>query len=163
MPQSEPIPPLPARLSAGCSNARDGSEPPMPGPRPDEGWRPTTQKKKDKKEETHMLNRRQILRNAGGTALLLSGSYLAGWPLKALAGETATLPFDNGERPLVQYPQKRPLLRLTTRPPQLEPPFSVFDESVITPNDAFFVRYHLTLAPPPISTPIPTGSRSRAW
>jgi sulfite dehydrogenase len=95
-----------------------------------------------------MLNRRQILRNAGGTALLLSGSYLAGWPLKALAGETATLPFDNGERPLVQYPQKRPLLRLTTRPPQLETPFSVFDESVITPNDAFFVRYHLTLAPP---------------
>ncbi|MFZ5791058.1 MAG: molybdopterin-dependent oxidoreductase [Pseudomonadota bacterium] len=95
-----------------------------------------------------MLNRRQILRGAGGTALLLGGSYLAGWPLKALAGETATLPFDNGERPLVQYPQKRPLLRLTTRPPQLETPFSVFDESVITPNDAFFVRYHLTMAPP---------------
>jgi len=25
---------------------------------------------------------------------------------------------------------------------------AVFDESVITPNDAFFVRYHLTVAPP---------------
>ena len=57
-------------------------------------------------------------------------------------------PFDNGERPLVKYPQKRPLLRLTTRPPQLETPFAVFNESVLTPNDAFFVRYHLTLSPP---------------
>ena len=95
-----------------------------------------------------MINRRQILRGAGSTALLLGGGYLAGWPLRALAADTATLPFDNGERPFVQYPQKRPLLRLTTRPPQLETPFSVFDEGVITPNDAFFVRYHLTLAPP---------------
>jgi sulfite dehydrogenase len=59
-----------------------------------------------------------------------------------------TLPFANGQRPLVQYPQKRPLIRLTTRPPQLETPMAVFDEGVITPNDAFFVRYHLTVAPP---------------
>src|SRR6185312_4521193 len=35
----------------------------------------------------------------------------------------------------------------TSRPPQLETPFSVFDESVITPNDAFFVRYHLADIP----------------
>jgi DMSO/TMAO reductase YedYZ molybdopterin-dependent catalytic subunit len=64
------------------------------------------------------------------------------------AAEVASLPFANGERPLVKYPQKRPLLRLTTRPPQLETPFSVFNEGVLTPNDAFFVRYHLTLSPP---------------
>jgi DMSO/TMAO reductase YedYZ molybdopterin-dependent catalytic subunit len=68
----------------------------------------------------------------------------------AAAEETVTLPFDNGERPLVAYPQKRPLIRLTTRPPQLETPFSVFNDGVITPNDAFFVRYHLTLSPPPM-------------
>src|SRR3954452_15043205 len=61
--------------------------------------------------------------------------------------ETATLGFPNGERPIVQYPGKRPMLRLTTRPPQLETPFSVFDESLITPNDAFFVRYHLADIP----------------
>jgi sulfite dehydrogenase len=76
------------------------------------------------------------------------GSGLASTPLSALAAETVTLPFDNGERPLIEYPQKRPLIRLTTRPPQLETPFAVYDGSTITPNDAFFVRYHLTQSPP---------------
>jgi sulfite dehydrogenase (cytochrome) subunit A len=51
-------------------------------------------------------------------------------------------PFANGERKLVAFPEKRPLIVLTSRPPQLETPFSVFNEGVITPNDAFFVRYH---------------------
>jgi DMSO/TMAO reductase YedYZ molybdopterin-dependent catalytic subunit len=60
-----------------------------------------------------------------------------------------TLPFENGERELVKYPQKRPLIRLTTRPPQLETPFEIFNEGVLTPNDAFFVRYHLAGSPPP--------------
>jgi sulfite dehydrogenase (cytochrome) subunit A len=61
--------------------------------------------------------------------------------------ESITLPFGNGERLLVRYPQKRPLIRLTSRPPQLETPFSVFAEGPITPNDAFFVRYHLASLP----------------
>ena len=39
------------------------------------------------------------------------------------------------------------MIGLTGRPPQLETPFSVFDESAITPNDAFFVRYHLAGIP----------------
>lgn len=69
---------------------------------------------------------------------------------KALGEETITLPFENGRRPLVKYPQKRPLIRVTTRPPQLETPFSVFNEDVLTANDAFFVRYHLSMAPPPM-------------
>ena len=33
--------------------------------------------------------------------------------------ESITLPFGNGERPLVRYPQKRPLIRLTSRPRNL--------------------------------------------
>jgi DMSO/TMAO reductase YedYZ molybdopterin-dependent catalytic subunit len=57
------------------------------------------------------------------------------------------MPFANGERPLVKYPQKRPMIGLTGRPPQLETPFPVFNENVITPNDAFFVRYHLADIP----------------
>jgi len=65
---------------------------------------------------------------------------------RALA-ETIALPFGNGERPLVKYPQKRPLIQLTSRPPQLETPFSVYAEGPITPNDAFFVRYHLAGVP----------------
>ncbi len=61
--------------------------------------------------------------------------------------ETVDLPFGNGERPVVQYPQKRSLIRLTARPPQLETPMGVFAEGAITPNDAFFVRYHLADIP----------------
>jgi len=61
--------------------------------------------------------------------------------------ETVTLGFGNGERPVVAYPQKRALIRLTSRPPQLETPFAVYDGSVLTPNDAFFVRYHLANIP----------------
>jgi DMSO/TMAO reductase YedYZ molybdopterin-dependent catalytic subunit len=67
-------------------------------------------------------------------------------PVRALA-ETVTLPFDNGERPLVKYPQKRPMIGLTSRPPQLETPFAVFNDGPITPNNAFFVRYHLADVP----------------
>jgi DMSO/TMAO reductase YedYZ molybdopterin-dependent catalytic subunit len=67
--------------------------------------------------------------------------------LDALAVDSLSLPFANGERPVAQYPQKRPMIVLTSRPPQLETPWEVFDEGVITPNDAFFVRYHLAAIP----------------
>ncbi len=65
----------------------------------------------------------------------------------AAAADRTVLPVGNGERPLSQYPQKRPLILQTSRPPQLETPFEIFDEGVITPNDAFFVRYHLAGIP----------------
>src|SRR6201999_3674262 len=67
--------------------------------------------------------------------------------LKEFAEDTVTLPFDNGKRPLAKYPQKRPMIGLTSRPPQLETPFSIFDDGPITPNNAFFVRYHLAGVP----------------
>ena len=90
-------------------------------------------------------NRRRFIRTAGFAGL---AGWLGGHSWRVLAEPTVTLPFENGQRPLVKYPQKRPLIRLTTRPPQLETPFEVFNESVITPNDAFFVRYHLSESPP---------------
>ena len=80
---------------------------------------------------------------AAGTCAISVGKLASA----CAADATVTLPFGNGERPLVTYPGKRPLIRLTTRPPQLETPFSVFDEGLITPNDAFFVRYHLAGIP----------------
>ena len=87
------------------------------------------------------ISRRSFLRRATFAA--------AAFPLGARADEkTITLPFENGERELVKYPQKRALIRLTTRPPQLETPFAIFNDGVVTPNDAFFVRYHLASAPP---------------
>jgi DMSO/TMAO reductase YedYZ molybdopterin-dependent catalytic subunit len=88
------------------------------------------------------MRRRQFLHRAG-----LAG--IAAWTGIASRSDADEIaqPFENGVRPLVKYPQKRPLIRLTTRPPQLETPFSVFDENLITPNDAFFVRYHLANIP----------------
>ncbi len=92
-----------------------------------------------------MMNRRETLKLTVAAGIGAAGAGKAS--LAAMASEMVTLPFANGERPLASYPGKRPLIRLTTRPPQLETPFSVFDEGVITPNDAFFVRYHLADIP----------------
>jgi len=92
----------------------------------------------------HLVNRRRFLRTAAlaGLSGLASASVRTG-----LAEETVVLPFARGERRLVRFPQKRPLLLLTTRPPQLETPFAVFNDGLFTPNDAFFVRYHLSQIP----------------
>jgi sulfite dehydrogenase (cytochrome) subunit A len=88
------------------------------------------------------LRRGRFLAAAGAT--LAAGAMPGG----ALAqAQTVRMPFDNGERPLVAFPQKRPLIVLTPRPPQLETPFAVFDQGVYTPNDAFFVRWHLANIP----------------
>ena len=86
-----------------------------------------------------MINRRGLIKGSSALAAAFG-------PLQALA-DSVTLPIGNGERPIVKYPQKRPMIGLTSRPPQLETPFSVFNEGVITPNDAFFVRYHLAGLP----------------
>lgn len=94
-------------------------------------------------------SRRWFLR----TALAASaGGLLSGPLLSALADDTITMPFANGQRRLVKFPQKRPLILLTSRPPQLETPFSVFNDGILTPNDAFFVRYHLSQIPTEIDT-----------
>ena len=79
---------------------------------------------------------------------LLGTSALIGKSIYGTAvADTIDLPFVNGQRPMATFPQKRPLILLTRRPPQLETPFSVYNESIITPNDAFFVRYHLANIP----------------
>lgn len=93
-----------------------------------------------------MMKRRSVLQAMGGATIGAAFDGFA-FPLGARAEGSVTLPFANGERPLVRYPGKRPLIQLTARPPQLETPFSVFDEGAITPNDAFFVRYHLADIP----------------
>ena len=47
---------------------------------------------------------------------------------------------------LVKYPEKKEMILLTDRPPQLETPLKAFRED-ITPNDLFFVRWHLSQIP----------------
>ncbi len=87
-------------------------------------------------------SRRHFVRAAGALALT------AAVPTALAADDTSEgVTFADGPRSLVRYPGKRPLIRVSTRPPHLETPFSVFNEGPITPNDAFFVRYHLANIP----------------
>lgn len=92
-------------------------------------------------EHKLILARRRFIRNAGTLALAA--------PLISRAaqdtGEGVT--FAGGERPLVQFPGKRKLILVHSRPPHLETPFNTFNESVLTANDAFYVRYHLANFP----------------
>ncbi|GAC1568756.1 MAG: molybdopterin-dependent oxidoreductase [Vulcanimicrobiaceae bacterium] len=85
-----------------------------------------------------------------GGAATLAGTSLLG----AIAQATPKVKgiFANGDRELVAFPQKRPLMVLSPRPPLLETPFKVFDEGVFTPNDAFFVRWHLAGIPTSVDT-----------
>ena len=88
---------------------------------------------------THVPNRLRRRLLAGSAGALATAVFSPG----ALAQSASVeLPFANGKRSLVAFPEKRPLIVLTSRPPQLETPFEVFNDGLITPNDAFFVRYH---------------------
>ena len=59
---------------------------------------------------------------------------------------------ENANAPeLVRYPQKTDLILLTDRPPQLETPLHYFMTD-LTPNEAFFVRWHLSGVPTSVDT-----------
>lgn len=60
--------------------------------------------------------------------------------------ENGALPSDTPPQQLVRYPQKTDLILMTDRPPQLETPLRFF-RTDLTPNDAFFVRWHLAGIP----------------
>lgn len=64
---------------------------------------------------------------------------------EAWAAETAVAPV------MARYPQKTDLVLLTDRPPQLETPLRYF-ETDLTPNEAFFVRWHLSGIPTSVDT-----------
>jgi DMSO/TMAO reductase YedYZ molybdopterin-dependent catalytic subunit len=96
-------------------------------------------------EET-MISRRALI--AGG-ALALSGAGRAARP--GQAADTSFLPpglpegvYDTAR--LEALPGKKPLIKLSYRPPNYETPLSCFT-SEFTPNDCFFVRYHLADIP----------------
>ena len=97
----------------------------------------------------HGMDRRRFLATAGRAgALLLAGSGTLARP--AAAADDPIL----AGRPLVRYPEKTDLILLTARPPQLETPMAYFDRA-ITPNEAFFVRYHIF--------PVPTSVDLATW
>lgn len=96
-----------------------------------------------------MLSRREVMAGAAGTAALAA---LGGRNGEARAADGAPLldpALAQGVRDtatLEALPGKAPLIKLTYRPPNYETPISYFDKP-ITPNDAFFVRYHLAGVP----------------
>jgi DMSO/TMAO reductase YedYZ molybdopterin-dependent catalytic subunit len=88
--------------------------------------------------------RRNFIKMLGlmGAAGPLSGTQTA-----ALETDLIQMPFANGGRRVEAFPQKRPLILLRTRPPLLETPMGVFNNGVFTPNDAFYLRWHLADIP----------------
>jgi DMSO/TMAO reductase YedYZ molybdopterin-dependent catalytic subunit len=91
------------------------------------------------------VSRRYFLSGLG--AMGLTG-LLGASAREATAATLVELPFANGLRDLVtNYPQKGAMLLQRTRPPLLETPFEVFGRGVFTPNDRFFVRWHLANIP----------------
>src|SRR5271169_1194813 len=95
-----------------------------------------------------MLTRRSVL-GAAGAGLALAGS---GWPRlsdsrAAGAAVTPGVPAGIADAATMEtLPGKKPLIRLAYRPPNYESPLDYF-RTPITPNDQFFVRYHLSNIP----------------
>src|SRR5260370_2482180 len=54
-------------------------------------------------------------------------------------------------RRMVRFPEKRELILLTDRAPQLETPLHYFRQD-FTPNEAFFVRWHVAGIPTHVDT-----------
>jgi DMSO/TMAO reductase YedYZ molybdopterin-dependent catalytic subunit len=92
-------------------------------------------------------SRRRFLASAAATGTLVATARSV-----SAADGTVDLPMVNGRRQLVKFPQKRELIVQSTRPPILETPFNVFDGSELTPNDAFYVRWHLAGIPESVDT-----------
>jgi len=95
-----------------------------------------------------MLTRRVVLGTAGA-GLALAG---AGWP-KFSASQAAGAPVTPGvpsgaaeAATMETLPGKQSLIRLSYRPPNYEAPLDYF-RTPMTPNEQFFIRYHLSDIP----------------
>jgi DMSO/TMAO reductase YedYZ molybdopterin-dependent catalytic subunit len=97
-----------------------------------------------------MLTRRNLLETAGAS-IALGGSTL-GSP-RLFAADAAGAELSPGvpagldtSAVMEALPGKKPLIKLSYRPPNYEAPLEYF-RTPITPNDEFFVRYHLSDIP----------------
>ena len=89
------------------------------------------------------MQRRDFLKmSLAASAVAVSSSAAAG---------VTTQPIDNRKVSRIAFPEKKPLLTYSDRPPLLETPREVFSKA-ITPNDEFFVRWHLPEIPTYIDT-----------
>src|SRR5204863_7280654 len=95
-----------------------------------------------------MLTRRHLI-GAAGAGFALGGSSLGLRSIAAAAGVELPAGLPQGLRDnamLDTLPGKKPLIKLTYRPPNYETPLTYF-RTPLTPNEAFYVRYHLADIP----------------
>src|SRR5664279_4156079 len=97
-----------------------------------------------------MITRRHLLETAGaGAALAVSGLSLPKFSQAEAAGVDLTPGVPGGISSYVTMgtlPGKKPLIQLSDRPPNYEAPIEYL-RTPITPNDQFYVRYHLADIP----------------
>lgn len=98
-----------------------------------------------------MYSRRKFLKTAAGSLVMVGGAALTG--RNAFGANSAidlgpkSLPSGTLEISVLDaLPGKLPLIKRTYRPPNFETPTIYFND-VITPNNVFFVRYHLSNIP----------------
>lgn len=84
------------------------------------------------------MKRRDFFKTAAAAGLAAVGS-------NAAAGTTRQ-PTDGRPVSKIAFPEKKPLITYSDRPPLLESPRSVFTQA-FTPNDEFFVRWHMPEIP----------------
>jgi DMSO/TMAO reductase YedYZ molybdopterin-dependent catalytic subunit len=103
------------------------------------------------------VTRRRWLKALGAASATLAAGRFLGEPSAAGQAPSAEQaapeftgpganPYWTSVGPFATYPQKAPLILLTDRPVQLETPRRYF-LSTFTPNEAFFVRWHLQTIP----------------
>src|ERR1700681_3097125 len=89
------------------------------------------------------MNRRgflQLLGASGAVALTASCHRI-----NSVAGTPSSPPS------LIRFPEKREMILLTDCPPQLETPLHYFRQN-LTPNEAFFVQWHVAGVPTHVDT-----------
>ncbi|MGZ8214910.1 MAG: molybdopterin-dependent oxidoreductase, partial [Methylosarcina sp.] len=95
------------------------------------------------------MNRRDFLRKVAGAATIGAGSGIItrfAWA-EPVVKDLSELPEGARESAsMAVLEDKAPLIKRTYRPPNFETPLSYFNEA-FTPNEAFFVRYHLSSIP----------------
>ena len=96
------------------------------------------------------VSRRTLLRQAGAGALFAGGGLGLTSPSRAQSAAAELTPgVPSGVASyatMATLPGKKPLIRLSDRGPNYEAPLEYF-RTPITPNDEFFIRYHLSYIP----------------
>ena len=92
------------------------------------------------------MRRRAVLTGLGAGAALIGGRIIPGRAASPIDLSPLLPDGTRAEAIMDALPGKQPLIKLAYRPPNYETPIDAFAEA-ITPNERFFVRYHLAGIP----------------